>query len=269
MIRMSHGYAGIWEDTQEWVYGVLPGWLTWSIKIDVPEGRDGVNDLKAKFADLPDDQQVILSARAQYALWEIMRDEAAKIDFMMAESMDLPPDVGELLRAKLISMGNDLTARAKGLYKINDDAFRSGVPPAIRKDWAGVAVEQTGPEVAAIFTNPGFWVFATIAIATVVLATGYIISSSIQSSNSTGTMDKALEAALKLGRPDLIPGIVGQVPEIGKSQFPWGWVLGVGAAGVGAVLLLSWMSGELGEVVSKMKHGVSKRWPKRSTWDED
>lgn len=249
-------YGGIWDDTQEWVLTNLPSWATGVTAVDVPEGEEGVQQLMEMAPEL--NGKILLSARAQYALWTVYQREAATLDEMFAATADIGGATGESIRANLESQRQEIIRKAQELATINNSALEQGVPPAIAGEWLPEESARTGA-AAALLTNPEFLVFAggAIIIASVILAGAITISWAV------GKWLDLEEQKIALANIPDPEGKLQYLLERTKSKpgggFPWPWVIGIGAAGVLVVLGVAWAEGTLGRWTERLRAGPSKR----------
>lgn len=249
-------FGGIWESTQTWVLENLPSWATGVTAVDVAAGEEGVEQLMAMAPELQGN--VLLSARAQLALWTIYEQQAQMIDELFVATADVSGATGEALRAALERDKAELIARAVELQRLNQGALSAGVPEALAVDWYPGYEQRAGVAAAgAVLESPMFWgILGAVVIASVVLAGAVTVTWGIGKYFSYQEMIVGLQA---LPNPeDRITYLTQRLQTEGKGsgEFPWGWVIGVGAAGIGVMMLVAWAEGSLGRWMNKLRSGA-------------
>lgn len=223
-------------------------------------------------ADSLNGQKVLLSARAQMALWAIMEEEAAEIDALYLSTADIGGPEGEAIRLRLEAARQDLLDRGEALISANLEAQRQGVPLAMADDWYPPGTERTGslsertagPAAAAALSNPSLWtLLAVVGIVVVIVAVGTAIFVTVNNKYDLEELRLGIES-LKAGgaSPDqvaqfLLSKIQAEAPE---KRFPWGWVIGIGASALGIVFLVAYAEGSLQRWTQKLRSPGSRMW---------
>lgn len=251
-------FGGIWETTQTWVLENLPSWASGVIPIDVSTGDAGVEELLALAQTWTGDEQLLLSARAQLAYWSILERQAEMIDQLFVESASIGGATGEAFRASLEADKADLLRRASELQRLNQASLDSGVPEALAVEWYPGWEQRAGVAGGvAVLESPIFWgILGAVVIASVVLAGAMTITWGIGKYFSYQEMIVGLQA---LPNPDdRIAYLTQRLQSEGRSagEFPWGWVLGIGAGAVGVMMLVAWAEGSLGRWMTKLRSGA-------------
>jgi hypothetical protein len=247
-------YGGVWDDTQMFIAENVPTWITGVTPIDVPEGDEGVEQLGRILDGLAPDQKVLLSARAQMAMWTMLKRSADSIDRQMVATAEIGGPAGESIRGFLEMQKSEIIAQALELQNLSNAAFEQGVPPAYMAEWFPEESQRTvGAVAAAPAVTPVFWIVLAIAIPAAIIAVAVV----------AGVIwTKYLDIGQQEHELNLLPDAEAKMAYLsrkfaaeggdGKSGFPWAWVVGIGAAGVGVILLISWAEGTLGRWVSKL-----------------
>jgi len=233
---MRFGYSGTWEDTILWFHSYLPSWITGVEKIDVPEEQlireTGEQYLLDQLIG-KEGKLILLSARAQYVLWTVMRNEKKQLDELTEYSKELPEEDALEIDRWVAKKNNQLATRAQTFFGVTEDSLEKGVPPAKINDWLLIQMEPT----AAL---PAVWVVVTVLGAAVVIATGVVIAAKFisdifASKYETASKVDAVKMLIDSGQAALIPDLFKSQKEGG---FPWGWLLGISAAlGVGVIAI--------------------------------
>jgi len=264
--RPFGGYGGIWDDTKALVLSTLPSEFTGVTWVDVSEGDAGVVELKEIIPTM--EGKVALSARAQVAMWKILKGEADSIDRLMAKTADIGGPEGEAIRLELELAKEEVIGRAAILAGANEAAAAAGVPPATVDEWlspaeasrtAGAAAAGAG----AVLSSPAFWGIVIVGV----LVVAIVIYSDYMKATKTAEFrmlekEKEIDALKQAGAsPDqLAAAIIARAkaaPE--EKKFPWGWVLGIGAAGVGVMILVAWAEGSLQRWTKGLRAGPAGR----------
>jgi len=251
-------FGGIWESTQTWVLENLPTWASGVIPVDVSTGEAGVQELLVLAATWDGSEQLLLSARAQAAYWSILERQAGMIDDLFVETASIGGKTGEALRAMLEADKAELIGRAVELQRMNGNAFSAGVPEALAAEWYPGYTQRAGVAAgAAVLESPAFWgVLGAVVIASVILAGALTVTWGIGKYFSYQEMLVGLSA---LPNPeDRIAYLTQRLQTEGRGdgEFPWGWVIGVGAAGIGVMMLVAWAEGSLGRWMAKLRSGT-------------
>lgn len=263
--------GGIWEDTQRWVLTHLPTWMTGVTPVDVSPGPEGVEELRA-MADGLNGKKLLLSARAQMALWALMEEEAAEIDALYLETADVPGEEGEAIRLLLEAARQDLLERGEALVEANLGAQAEGVPIAQAEDWYPSGSERTGsisertggPAAAGALANPSLWtVLAVAGIVVVIVAIGTAVFVTVNNKYDLEELRLGIES-LKSGgaSPEeigrfLLSKIQAEAP---KKRFPWGWVIGIGASALGIIFLVAYAEGSLQRWTAQLRAPGARRY---------
>jgi len=264
--RPVHGYGaygGVWDDTQVWLLENLPTWATGVTPVDVPEGEAGVVALEELAPTL--EGKVLLSARAQMALWTILERQATSIDTMFAMTADIGGPTGESIRAHLEGQRQEVIRQANEIIALNNAAFSKGIPAASMGDWFPSEAARTSGAAGAVVQSPPFWgIVLGIVIAAVVLAAAVTIAWAI---GKNYELQEQVSALGSLPDPEakltyLLQRTTKRSEER-QSQFPWGWAIGIATIGVSAVLLVAWAEGTLGRVTERLRSGptTGKKYP--------
>ena len=147
--------------------------------MDVSEGDAGVVELKEIIPTM--EGKVALSARAQVAMWKILKGEADSIDRLMAKTADIGGPEGEAIRLELELAKEEVIGRAAILAGANEAAAAAGVPPATVDEWlspaeasrtAGAAAAGAG----AVLSSPAFWgiVIVGVLVVAIVIYSDYM-----------------------------------------------------------------------------------------------
>jgi len=192
-------------------------------------------------------KQVLLSARAQYTLWRLLRQTAQTIDDMFQKSLSMPSDSGAELRRRLIGLKEEVIRTAQSLYGANETALNMGVQPALKSEWLLVEYPEeerlTAGAGAGLLASPGFWaLFGIVIIAVAIVTTGWLVSKIIRNMSQADLLSKSIDKFIEIGRPDLIPQLLHSMPEFAgtEKKFPWGTVIGTGVAIIAGLLLFNW-----------------------------
>ena len=148
-------YAGIWDDTQTYILETLPSWMTGVMPIDVPEGEAGVVAMGEILESIDPGQKVLLSARAQMALWTMLKRSADSIDRQFMATADIGGPTGETIRGYLEQQKQELISQAQQLVNLSNAAFDQGVPEAMMADWFPEESTRTGAPVAVAARDRG------------------------------------------------------------------------------------------------------------------
>jgi amino acid transporter len=141
-------------------------------------------------------------------------------------------------------MQQELDGRMVALVRANSEAANKGIPSAEEfiEETGGVSRTMTGIEIGGL-------VIAGVLVMTVIIVVGVVVHKSI-----AGFLEKleALGAAdqfIAAGRPDLAASIFMAERE---KAFPWGWLLGVGAAVALGGAAIAYYQGYFGEVGKRL-----------------
>jgi hypothetical protein len=261
--------GGIWEDTQAWLMGTLPTWMTGVTPVDVSPGPAGVEELRA-MADELNGKKVLLSARAQMALWAIMEEEANEIDALYLETADIEGPQGEAIRLALEAARQDLLERGEALVAMNVEAERQGVPLADPADWyppgserTGSISERTAGPAAGALANPSLWgILIVVGVVIAAVAVGTAIYVTVNNKFSLEEMRLGIETLKGTGATPqeignyMLSRIQAEAP---KGKFPWGWVIGIGASALGIVFLVAYAEGSLQRWTQSLRSPGARR----------
>jgi len=145
--------------------------------VDVSEGEAGVQELLEMAPTL--EGKILLSARAQMALWTILERTMQSIERQIAATADIGGPTGEAVRAKLEKDRLVVINQAQELVRLNNSAISQGVPQAIMGEWFPQESTRTAAGAGAgvaVATNPIIWtVVISVAVAAVILATAITV----------------------------------------------------------------------------------------------
>jgi len=252
-------YAGIWDDTQTWILETLPSWMTGVMPIDVPEGEAGVIAMGEILDSIDPGQKVLLSARAQMALWTMLKRSADSLDRQFVATADVGGPTGETIRGYLEQQKQELMNQAQQLVNLSNAAFDRGIPEANMGEWFPEESSRTAGAAAVAVSSPVIYLVLAIAIPVAIVAVA--IAGAI-------VWTKYLDIGQQEHELALLPDAEAKMAYLSrkfaaeasakKDGFPWPWVIGIGAAGVGLVLLVSWAEGTLGRWVKKLSTGTGR-----------
>jgi len=240
----SEGYSalgafrGIWDDTLMWFHAQLPSWLTGVKTVNVPATDEGEAQLREMLPTLHG-KTILISASTQYLLWRIIRDELQRIDTLWQNSLDLPADIGNQMRAQLSRARAELYSISEIILNQNEQALRAGVPPANLSDWVLVELPE---EQRTAFLPP--W-GAVVLIAVGILTVGGLIYKVFTRSDEISAYETAIKEAVRLGNPQLIQGILSRFTGAEETGWSWGWAVGLGLGAVGLSIFTAFLIGQL------------------------
>jgi len=240
-------YGDVWQDTILWIHSFFPSWVTGTVAVDVPIGREGIQQL-AEILPTLQGKTLLISPRTQFVLWQAMREEMGLLDDSWTLSLEMPSPYAEQLQANLTARYRDLETRSQALFNMNNDSLRKGMEPALEDEWKllDYGIEQTaGPGGAALSISS---LAGPLIIAAAVIVGAYFLTKIVAGFQEASILKYGIEELRRTGHPEEIAKILTKVPGgLSGSKFPWGWVAGGTIVVVGGALFFKWIWGEIGK----------------------